>query len=375
MSIGDDNRAFEAENDAAQRRSEAMTFKNKGNTFVKNKEHESAIKMYSRAIELCNDESIFYSNRSQCYLSLERYQECIDDAARAIQLDPMSTKSLYRSMTAYEKLGDDFRALRSCRQWLDLAPEDQACKNSYDRIHNRIMEAEKKKDKEKIRWSRFGSDSKLTNFVSKPPHMRSKRPLKKVAVRLRKASSPIPEAVIDRIFGNNTGENVREPDTNSKLFKPNFLFSPQPAKIPKLAEQPKEEESLVITDKQKLDETNESLKAAEVKKELKLEDLEIISSHLVAIPTSGPKFYAIWKELSDIQRFLYLKNIAANNVPIGELLGAQLDSEMLSQIIELVHKHFITYNIPFLRLLSDLGKNSEIEILAMFLDNEEKSSK
>lgn len=372
MTIGDDdNKACEDESEVARKRSEAVDFKNKGNTFVKNKEYESAIKMYSRAIELCNDDSVFYSNRSQCYLSLEKYQECVEDATKAIDLDPLSTKSLYRQMTAYEKLGDDFKALKSCRLWLDLAPEDQTCKNSYDRIHNRIVEAEKKKDKEKIRWSRFGSESKITNFVTKPPHMRSNRPLKKITVRLRKAASPIPEAVIDRIFGNNTGENVLEPETDSKLFKPNFLCSPQPPKIAKLSEN---DEVQVISEKQKLDKTNESLKAAEVKKDLKIEDLETLNSHLAVIPSSGPMFYGIWKELGEIQRFVYLKNIAANGVPIGKLLGAQLDSEMLSQIIEIVHKHFTTYNVPFLRLLSDLGKNSELEVLAMFLDNEEKSS-
>lgn len=378
MSIGDDNKICEEENDAEKRRSEAIEFKNKGNTFVKNKEYESAVKMYSRAIELCNDDSIFYSNRSQCYLNLEKYQECIEDAAKAIELDPQSKKSMYRQMIAYEALGDDFKAIRCCRQWLDLAPEDQTCKNAYDRIHNRIIENEKKKDKEKIHWKRFGPEAKLSNFVNKPPHMRSKRPLKQIPVRLHKAASPIPEAILDRIFENNTGEKVPEVVTNSKLFKPNFLNSSQPPqKVVKLNEQVKEEETPVVAEKQKIDETNETLKTAEeeVKKDLKLEDLETINSHLIAIPSSGPKFYAIWKELNDIQRFLYLKNISANNTPIGKLLGAQLDSDMLSQIIGIAHKYFTTYNIPYLRLLRDLGKNSEIDVLAMFLDNEEKSSK
>lgn len=372
LSIDDDNKVSEEESDAAKRRSEAITFKNKGNTFVKNKEYETAIKMYTRAIELCSDDSIFYSNRSQCFLSLEKYQECIDDAARAIELDPKSTKSMYRQMTAYEKLGDDFKALRSCRQWLDLAPEDPTCKNSYDRIHNRITEAEKKKDKEKIRWSRFGSESRPTNFVAKPPHSRSKRPLKKIPLRLRKAASPIPEALIDRIFGNNTGENVPELQTDSKLFKANFLCSPP--KIAKLSEEEKKEDSHVINEKKKLDATNETLKAFEVKKQPKLEELEAINSHLITIPSSGPSFYAAWKELSENQRFLYLKKIATENVPIGKLLGAQLDSEMLSQIIEIVYKNLTAYNVPFLRLLSDLGENSELSVLAMFLNEEEKTS-
>lgn len=164
--------------------------------------------MYTRAIELCDDDPVFYSNRSQCFLALEKYSECIDDASKAIKLDPNSSKSFYRRMIAYEKLGDDLKALKNCHTLLSLTPDDQSSKNAYDRIHNRIMEAEKKKDKEKIRWPRLSSTAKISNFVTKPPHLCSKKPLKKVPLRLKKAASPIPESIIDKMFDNNTGERV-----------------------------------------------------------------------------------------------------------------------------------------------------------------------
>lgn len=378
MSVVDDNKTAEEQIAAAARRQESVEFKDKGNSFVKSKDYESAIKMYSRAIELCNDDPVFYSNRSQCYLALEKYQECINDASQAIELDPKSSKSFYRRMTAYEKIGEDFKAMQSCRQWLDLTPEDQSSHIAYDRIHNRIMEAEKKKDKEKIRWSRLSSSAKIVNFVTKPPHLSSKRPMKKVPMRLRKAASPIPEAIIDRIFDNNTGENVPEPETDSKLFKPNFLFSSEvsPPKIAKFStENPKTDTPMLIDDKKKLDESNEILKASESQKEQTLEELESQKTHLIAIPLTGPQFYAAWKELNDAQRFLYLKNFVDSGSHIGKLLGAQLTSDMLTDIISVTHKFFIAHNVPFVHLLSDLGKNSEVSTLAMFLENDEKQSK
>lgn len=373
-----DNKISEEQNDAATRRQEALEFKDKGNTFVKGKEYESAVKMYTRAIELCNDDPVFFSNRSQCFLTLERYKECIEDANRAIELDPKSFKSLYRRMAAYEKLGDDFRALQSCRQWLDVAPDDQSCKNAYDRIHNRIIDAEKKKDKEKIRWSRLGINSEVTNFVTKPPHLRSKRPMKNIPVRLRKAASPIPEAIIDKIFGNNTGENLPEPETDSKLFKPNFLLSPSagsPPKIAKLEEKPKVQVPMIIDEKKKLDETNEILKAQKEQQVMTMEELETHKNHLIMLPASGPQFSGAWKELSDIQRFLYLKNIVESNKNIGKLLGPQLDNSMLKEIIHTIHKYFPLHQLPCIRLLNDLGKNSEMSLLAMFLEEAEKKSK
>lgn len=374
MSIDEDNKVSEEQIDAAERRKQAAEFKDKGNSYVKSKDYEAAIKMYSRAIELCNDDPIYYSNRSQCYLSSEKYQECIDDASKAIELDPKSSKSFYRRMVAYEKLEDDYKALQNCRQLLDLTPEDQTSKNSYDRIHNRIMEAQKKKDKEKIRWSRLGSNAEVSNFVTKPPHLSSKRPMKNIPIRVRKVASPIPEAVLDKIFDNNTGETTPEPVKDSKLFKPNFLIA-SPPKIAKLEEKPKNE-SPIIEDKKAVDEANETLKANEIKKDQHLtsEELETHKNSYIVLPLSGPQFFTAWKELSDIQRFLYLKNIAEANAPIGKLLGAQLNSEILSEIIFIIHKYFLNNDVPLIRLLRDLGENSQVKVLAMFLDDDEKKS-
>lgn len=358
-------------NDAAERKKEANSFKEKGNTLVKNKEFESAIKMYSRAIELVNDDPVFYSNRSQCFLKLEKLQECIDDAKMATELDPNHAKSYYRLMIAYEQMEENFKAIQACRKLLELTPDDELCKKSYDRIHDKIMEAEKKKDREKIRWSRLSPKAQYINFIEKSPHLRSKKPLKRIPVKLRKAPSPIPESIIDKIFNNNTGEQHSEPETDSKLFKSNFLqqslITPKPVKS----------EMVIIEDKKKVDESNEILKATENKKDqiASLQELEAMKCSLITIPGTGLQFYAAWKELNEQQRFLYLKNIAEHDVHIGKLLGAYLDSYMLSEIILIVHKYFIHFNIPSIRLLKDLSQNHEISLLAVFLENDEKKSK
>jgi hypothetical protein len=199
--------------------------------------------------------------------------------------------------------------------------------------------------------------------------------MKKVPVRLRKAASPIPEAIIDKIFDNNTGETVSEPETDSKLFKPNFLLScdASPPKIPKLEEKLKSAAPVIIEDKKTLDETNEIVKAKE--QQATLEELEAQKYNFISTPSTGPQFYGAWKEFNDVQRFLYLKNISDGNTHIGKLLGAQLDSCMLSEIIHTVHKYFPSYNLPFIRLLNDLGNNIEVSVLALFLEEDDKKSK
>lgn len=368
MSIDDcgDNR--EAENqaeDLENRRKKAVEFKEKGNTLVKTKEFESAVKMYSRAIELFDQDPVFYSNRSQAYLKLEKYSECIEDATRAIELDPKSSKSHFRSMLAYEKLGDDRKALKNCRKWLDLCPGDQEAEKYFDKIHNRISEVEKKKDKEKIRWSKFVSRATSTSFVNRPAHLRSKKPLKNIPVGIYKATSPIPEAIIDRIFDNNTGETNPHPETDSKLFKPNFLnISARAQKSPKKVE---------TVEKTEVDKIVEFLPPSEPRLP-SIEELEKFQSSLIAVPQSGPHFVSVWKELDEIQQFLYLKNIVNTNMSVGRMLGALLDSTLLSEIILVLDKYFLYYNLPTIQVIRDLRNNSEISMLVMFMENEDKQS-
>lgn len=367
MSINDcgDNR--DAENqaeDLENRRKEAVEFKEKGNTLVKIKEFEPAIEMYSRAIELFDQDPVFYSNRSQAYLKLEKYSECIEDATRAIELDPDSSKSFYRRMLAYEKLGDDRKALKNCRKWLDLCPTDKEAEKSFDKIHNRISEAEKKKDMKKIRWSKFVSRATSTSFVNRPAHLRSKKPLKTIPIGIYKAASPIPEAIIDRIFDNNTGETNPQPETDSKLFKPNFL------NISAKAQKMKKDEAV---EKMEVDEKVEFPPPSEPRLP-SIEEMEKSQSPLIVVPQSGPHFVSLWKELDEIQQFLFLKNIVNANMPVGRILGAQLDSTLLSEIILVLDKYFLYYNLPAIQVLLDLRNNSEIEMLIMFLEREDKQS-
>lgn len=268
-------------------------------------------------------------------------------------------------MTAYEKLNEDMKALKNCQDWMSALPEDQLAKTNYDRIHNKLIENARLKEREKIKWSR---SLVPTEFIEKPLHSQSKRSLRKVDVRIRKSHSPIPDDVIDKIFNNNTGEHTPYRVTSdSKLFKPNFLET----------NKTKEDSSDKKDTKSMVDESNQILKANDNKEQRipSLKDLESAKNDLIAIPSTGPQFYTTWKELNEVQRFLYLRLIAEKDVKFGQLLGAQLESSILGEIITVVHKYFILYNIPYIQLIYELSKNPELTILAMLLDQDEKDSK
>lgn len=353
---------------------EADSFKEKGNEFVKAKNYESAIKMYTMAIETHSNQGVYYSNRSQCFLSLEKYAECIEDTKKAIELDKSGSKAYFRQMTAFEKMGNDLKALKACKDWMETLPDDQLSKTNYDRLHNKIIEESSRTKRAKVKWSKYPEQ---TNFVEKKAHLQSKKPLKFIPVHLKKSQSPIPDNVIDKIFNNNTGEHVPEPETNSQLFKANFFnkdfAKPKPVKSSAAAE------SDTVDDKSKLNEKNEFLKACEsVGNKLQvpsLEELEALKNNLIVLPLTGPQFYATWKELSEELKFLYLKDIAISKIEFGGLLGAQLDSQMLSEVIHVIHKYFLHLKIPYIQMLFSVSKNSEMSILAMFTEEDDKKSK
>jgi len=373
MSIDEDNKTLDNQKSDDEKHKEANELKEKGNAFVKKKDYANAIEMYTSAIEMFDQDAVYFSNRSQCYLSLEKYAECIEDSERAIELDPNHYKSFYRRTVAFEKLGNDMQAMISCRALLDLTPEDQGSKNTYDRLSNRLLDEQKKKERARIRWSKPSSRAHYTDFVEKSPHKRSQQPMQKIPVQVRKIPTPIPEALIDKLFNNNTGETIHEPETDSKLFKPNFFNKPVTSSPPKT----EKVDAPIIEDKKKLNEANEILKATENKKDAipTLQELEARKCNLIVLPKTGPQFYSAWKEIDEQQRFLYLKNIADQTAPIGRLLGAQLDSQLLSEIIFIIHKYFTHFKLPHIRLLKDLGLNGELKMLAMFMDDVDKKCK
>ena len=403
-SINQDNKITEENIDSKQRANE---YKEKGNAFVKAQDYENAIAMYSEAIKINHQDPVFYSNRSQCYLKVEKYNECIEDTTQAIKLDSRLSKAYWRRMMAYEKLGEDILALKDCRVVIDLLPNEEKWKNDYDKIHNRIIEAQKKKAREMVKWSRLSKRAEITDYIKKSPHLRSKKPMKRIEIKAKKVFEQIPESVIDKIFNNNTGESyptTPTTPTDSKLFPSNFLMKnqnkPKPAKemtlelkSPMSPVSPVSSGSSGSPDqvKIKLDKVNESLKKDSSKKqdiktpetvEPKTTEMPSMAeletqkcSSTILLPKGGPQFHSVWKELSEQKRFLFLKNITDRNANIGKLLGASLDSYIFSEIVGIIDKYFAHYQIPPFKLLKGLSENPEMGILGMMLPEEDKTSK
>ena len=70
---------------AADQRAEAQ--KERGNAAFRQGNFEEALESYTAAIKLSEEPTLF-SNRSQCLIKLERFEQAAADAKKSISLDP-----------------------------------------------------------------------------------------------------------------------------------------------------------------------------------------------------------------------------------------------------------------------------------------------
>jgi len=70
----------------------AVALKDQGNDAFRNQAWDKALAAYTQAIDAYDAEPSFYCNRAQTYIKLEQYGYAIQDADKAIALDPNNVK-------------------------------------------------------------------------------------------------------------------------------------------------------------------------------------------------------------------------------------------------------------------------------------------
>jgi len=64
-----------------------------GNEYYQKGNFEQALEHYTKAIEINDTESVFFSNRARCYKQLKNYKKAYEDAVHAIELDETNIKA------------------------------------------------------------------------------------------------------------------------------------------------------------------------------------------------------------------------------------------------------------------------------------------
>lgn len=136
--------------------------KEKGNEEFKKKNYNSAINLYSHAIELNSSEETLYGNRALCYKSVNKFRQAIYDLNNAIKLNPKNTKYLKRLAQLhilYGNFGDAELLLQKC---VNLEPRDTSHISDFDNCKKLI------KNFEILQEARAKEDWKRCEEVSQP---------------------------------------------------------------------------------------------------------------------------------------------------------------------------------------------------------------
>lgn len=114
-------------------KAKAAECKAKGNTEFQAKNYEEAIKHFTEAIAADPSDHVFFSNRSACFASLEKYDKALEDATQCVTLKPDWPKGYTRKghaeffLTKYDDAAETYKA------GLKLAPEDAGLKEGLQK--------------------------------------------------------------------------------------------------------------------------------------------------------------------------------------------------------------------------------------------------
>uniref|UniRef100_A0A182LWL6 RNA-polymerase II-associated protein 3-like C-terminal domain-containing protein n=1 Tax=Anopheles culicifacies TaxID=139723 RepID=A0A182LWL6_9DIPT len=413
---------------------EADKYKELGNKHLARKDFEKAERSYTKAISLYGEEAIYYTNRSLCYWNLKDYDKCLADCNKAIQLDESYFRPYYRRMQVRELRGAYQSAVEDCRKFIELAKDDkQKVTAEKDLLRlERLVKAEQPA-KQAFVWSEIKKNAKLIKFVQKPPHLRSKKPLTRIAIKdlapcpivvggknipPPSKCKPIPDAAIDKIFNNNTGERLIEPEeptnlehlfpANSKklrnLFSPSTTpteqkkpFAPQTNKATgATGTVPKQQQQAVTNSstQEKQDTSAKKVEPAPKPNQDKKETLSQVTNEkhpkttnvaqlpvmqsmrpttVPAIPKTSAQFYTTWSGLDEDLRYQYLK-LLSNTPAWRNLLGASLSNEMLSELLHILQKRFIPDRCEVVNVLKEIVQNESIGILSLMMDAKDREA-
>ncbi|XP_050072704.1 RNA polymerase II-associated protein 3 [Anopheles maculipalpis] len=408
---------------------EADKYKELGNKHLARKDFEKAERSYSKAIALFGEEAIYYTNRSLCYWNLKDYDKCLADCNKAIQLDETYFRPYYRRMQVRELRGAYQSAVEDCRKFIELTTDEKqkaTAEKDLQRLE-RLVKSEQPA-KQAFVWSEIKKNAKLIKFVQKPPHLRSKKPLTRISIKdltpcplvlNNKQELPppskrknIPDAVIDKIFNNNTGEQLVEPKetinlehlfpahsnklrnmfspptTPTEQRKPPFTATPNKATATTASKQ-------AATNRSEEKENNQPAKTVKpvppspatqdkiVKDKINHNSQDTNEQHpkpatasvtpptnILDLPTSTAQFYTTWSGLTQDLRYQYLKLLSVKSSILSRL-GAGLSNEILSEMLHILKTHFIPHDDEVTQVLKQLVANESIDILSLMMNGKD----
>lgn len=155
------------EEETEERVAYAATLKAQGNALFKEEDWERATAIYGEALGVCpkrhESRAALSANRAACYLKLEKYEDCVLDCTRALEIKPVYSKVNLRRAMASEKLERFEDALEDYNAVLKHEPG-----NDFARAAAKRLPAQIEAQREKLKDEMLGNLKKLGNMCLRP---------------------------------------------------------------------------------------------------------------------------------------------------------------------------------------------------------------
>ncbi|KAJ8958675.1 hypothetical protein NQ318_016400 [Aromia moschata] len=412
---GDIDDDSELTDECNEKQDEALIEKEKGNKFVHSRNWDAAIKCYTKAIEYYAFDPVFYANRALCYLKKGQYQDAERDCTLSLKLDGTYVKAYQRRAAAKEALKRFEETEYDILRALELEPKNKECIESLKRIRILLGKAEKPNEQRPV--SKFTASrnkttppdtsisstltSKATTQlietkrdidtesdiipvkpIKKPPHVRSQKPLKRIEIIEINAKTeeksdnviPVePQAIKEHVFETKLADEVlkERPKVISNFKKKKW----------------KKRLKIVKTHQLYLDLANKArvLKVTTLSKEVKNTSNIIISNgenrksaqqdteQHFTVPKTAIQFYLTWKNFKSTEdKYKYLKMIEPRDIP--KIFLGSIESNILSNILEVLAKHYIENKDTVFDILKYLTHVKRFGATTMFMTPSDKNN-
>ncbi|KAH9817960.1 small glutamine-rich tetratricopeptide repeat-containing protein A [Melampsora americana] len=111
-------------------KTQADELKTAGNVLLSKKDFEGALKKYTEAISLDPTNPVYYSNRAAAHSQLGANDEAIEDALKALEVDPGFVKAYSRLGHGYFSSCQYEKAVEAYEKGLELEPDNDTIRKS-----------------------------------------------------------------------------------------------------------------------------------------------------------------------------------------------------------------------------------------------------
>ncbi|XP_033336891.2 stress-induced phosphoprotein 1 [Megalopta genalis] len=118
---------------------QVTALKEKGNSALQDGKFEEAIKHYTDAIALDEDNHVLYSNRSAAYAKAGKYEQALEDAEKTVTLKSDWARGYSRKGSALAYLGKYDESIAAYNIGLELEPENVPLKNALEEVKARKL--------------------------------------------------------------------------------------------------------------------------------------------------------------------------------------------------------------------------------------------